>query len=73
MLQVRAPLVRMFQSHGIRRLDLGVMAGVDLKVVHRLCRDEFNGMKIGTLTRVARTLAVAAPELALMLVRKSEQ
>jgi len=69
MAQSHAPLVRILQAHGIRRVDLAAIAGVDLKVVHRLCRGDFDGMKIGTLTRVARSLGVAPADLVPALVR----
>ncbi len=65
----RAPLTLILQAHGIRRVDLAALAEVDLKVIHRLCRGDFDGMKIGTLTRVARTLGVAPADLVPALVR----
>jgi DNA-binding Xre family transcriptional regulator len=69
---VLAPLERILHAHGLRRLDLAAIAGVDLKVVHRLCRGEFDGMKIRTLTRVADSLGLSPADLApVLLIRKT--
>ena len=58
-----APLVRILQTYGIRRVDLAAAAAVDLKTISRMCRGEFGGIKVGTLARVAVALGVAPAEL----------
>ncbi|MCH7868341.1 MAG: helix-turn-helix transcriptional regulator [Myxococcales bacterium] len=70
MAQSRAPLALILRAHGIRRVDLAAIAGVDLKVIHRLCRGDFNGMKIGTLSRVAYTLGLSSADLVPALVER---
>jgi DNA-binding Xre family transcriptional regulator len=70
MTSFRAPLLQILQARGIRRVDLSAIAGVDLKVIHRLCRGDFDGMKIGTLTRVAGALGVAPSDLVPALLRR---
>ena len=47
----------------LRRIDLAAEAGVDLKVVHRLCTGDYLGIKLATLVRVAFALGCAPAEL----------
>ena len=58
-----APLLRILQIYGIRRVELAAAAGVNEKTVARLCRGEYAGMMVGTLARVAVALGVAPAEL----------
>jgi transcriptional regulator with XRE-family HTH domain len=58
-----APLVRILQTYGIRRIELAAAAGVNEKTVARLCRGEYASLKVGTLARVAVALGVAPAEL----------
>ena len=58
-----APLVRILQTYGIRRVELAAAAAVDPKTISRMCRGEFGGIKVGTLACVAVALGVAPVEL----------
>ena len=58
-----APLVRILQTYGIRRVELAAAAGINEKTVARLCRGDYASMKVGTLARVAVALGVAPAEL----------
>jgi transcriptional regulator with XRE-family HTH domain len=57
------PLARILQTYGIRRLELAAVAGVDTKTIARLCRGEYQGLKLMTLCRVALALGIAPAEL----------
>ena len=56
-----APLVRILQTYGIRRVELAAAAGVDSKTIARRCRGEFGGVKLLTLCRVAVALGYRPP------------
>ena len=58
-----APLGAILSAYGLRRVDLASAAGVDLKVVHRIARGDFAGLKLGTLARVAVALGVPPTDL----------
>ncbi len=66
--RVQPPLLQLLRVSGIRRVEVASAAGVDLKVIHRLCRGDFLGMKLEILARVAVALGAApaepVPELA---------
>jgi DNA-binding Xre family transcriptional regulator len=64
------PLVRFLLAADLRRIDLAAEAGVDLKVVHRLCTGDYLGIKLATLHRVASALGCAPAELVPELVRR---
>ena len=64
------PLVRFLLAAELRRIDLAAEAGVDLKVVHRLCTGDYLGIKLATLARVAFALGCAPAELVPELVRR---
>ncbi len=70
MLRVQPPLLQLLRVSGIRRVDVASAAGVDLKVIHRLCRGDFLGMKLETLARVAVALGAAPAELVPELARR---
>ncbi len=52
------------------RVDVASAAGVDLKVIHRLCRGDYWGVKLETLARVADALGAAPAELVPELARR---
>ena len=71
MTSVQAPLVQILRAYGIRRVELAAAAGVDTKVIHRICRGDFAGLKLGTLSRVAVALGVAPADLVPALATES--
>ena len=68
--RVHPPLLQLLRVSGIRRVEVAAAAGVDLKVIHRLCRGDFLGMKLETLARVAVALSAAPAELVPELARR---
>ena len=59
----RAPLARILKAHGIRRVEVAAAAGVGTNTVHRLCRGQYQGLKLVTLCRVARAVGVPPTEV----------
>ena len=70
MSRVQPPLLQLLRVSSIRRVEVASAAGVDLKVVHRLCRGDFLGMKLDTLVRVALALGYAPAEIVPELARR---
>ena len=58
-----APLARLLKAHGIRRVEVAAAASVGMKMVHRLCRGRYQGLKLKAVCRVALALGVAPAEL----------
>ena len=71
MTSVQAPLVQILRAYGIRRVELAAAAGVDTKVIHRICQGEFASLKFGALARVAVALGVAPTDLVPALATES--
>ena len=70
MARVQPPLLQLLRVSGIRRIEVAAAAGVDPKVIHRLCRGEFFSMKLETLARVSLALGCAPAELIPELARR---
>ncbi len=68
--RAQPPLLQLLRVSGIRRVEVASAAGVDLKVIHRLCRGDFLGMKLETLARVSLALGCAPAELIPELARR---
>ncbi len=70
MSRFQPPLLQLVRVSGIRRVEVASAAGVDLKVIHRLCRGDYWGVKLETLARVALALGCAAAEIVPELARR---
>lgn len=66
------PLAQLLREKGVRRVDVAAVSGVDLKTVHRICRGEHAGLKVGTLIRVAVALGVRPCDLVPVLHAPSD-
>ena len=67
----KSPLPRLLAARGIRRVELAAAAGVGCKTINRICHGNVEGMRIGTLCRVASALGVAPADLAPKLADRS--
>ena len=65
-----APLPRILNARGIRRIELAAASGVGCKTIARICQGDIDAMRIGTLCRVARALGVAPADLAPQLATR---
>ncbi len=66
----RQPGAAILHAYGLRRIELAAAAQVDLKVIHRIARGDFAGLKLGTLSRVAVALGVSPTDLVPALAAK---
>ena len=70
MTRIQPPLLQLLRASGIRRVEVASAAGVDMKVIHRLCCGDYWGLKLETLARVSLALGCAPAEIVPELARR---
>lgn len=59
-----SPLYRLLDARGLRVVQVAATAGVAVETVHRVGRlDKLEGLKLGSLVKIANALGVAPSDL----------